>query len=82
MADATQLEIKEPIDYAHEEKSDNDAPGTPTVGSLYEMTHDEYHLATLGYKQTFLRGLGMFENWAAVFTVRRAITPLWLVLIV
>jgi len=32
------------------------------------MDKDEYHLATLGYKQSFIRGLGMFENWAATFT--------------
>src|ERR1700722_12805031 len=32
------------------------------------MTKDEYHLATLGYRQVLLRGLGLFENWAATFT--------------
>lgn len=32
------------------------------------FTKDEYHLATLGYKQEFIRGLGIFENWAATFT--------------
>ena len=32
------------------------------------LTHDEYHLATLGYKQEFLRSLGFFESWAATFT--------------
>ncbi|KAI7586039.1 hypothetical protein KC316_g5832, partial [Hortaea werneckii] len=30
-----------------------------------EMTKDEHHLATLGYKQVFIRSFGMFENWAA-----------------
>jgi amino acid transporter len=29
------------------------------------MTKDEYHLATLGYSQVLVRGLGLFENWAA-----------------
>lgn len=29
------------------------------------MTKDEYHLATLGYRQVLVRGLGLFENWAA-----------------
>lgn len=29
------------------------------------MTKDEHHLATLGYKQVFIRSFGMFENWAA-----------------
>ena len=32
------------------------------------MTKDEYHLATLGYEQTFIRSLGMLENWASTFT--------------
>ena len=32
------------------------------------FTHDEYHLATLGYKQEFYRSLGFFESWAATFT--------------
>ncbi|KAJ9609783.1 hypothetical protein H2200_006111 [Cladophialophora chaetospira] len=32
------------------------------------LTHDEYHLATLGYKQEFIRCLGFFESWAATFT--------------
>ena len=27
------------------------------------FTKDEYQLATLGYKQEFFRGLGLFENW-------------------
>ena len=32
------------------------------------LTHDEYHLATLGYKQELIRSLGFFESWAATFT--------------
>ena len=32
------------------------------------MTKDEYHLATLGYRQVLVRGLGLFENWTATFT--------------
>jgi hypothetical protein len=32
------------------------------------MSKDEYHLATLGYRQVLVCGLGMFENWAATFT--------------
>lgn len=32
------------------------------------MDKDEYHLAMLGHKQQFFRGLGMFQNWAATFT--------------
>ncbi|KAI1615021.1 amino acid or gaba permease [Exophiala viscosa] len=41
--------------------------GTTTDSGLV-LTHDEYHLATLGYKQEFLRSLGFFESWAATFT--------------
>jgi hypothetical protein len=33
------------------------------------MNADEAHLASLGYKQEFFRSLGIFENWAATFTV-------------
>jgi hypothetical protein len=33
-------------------------------GNIKNMfTKDEYQLATLGYKQEFFRGLGLFENW-------------------
>ena len=32
------------------------------------LTHDEYHLATLGYKQEFHRFFGFFESWAATFS--------------
>lgn len=42
--------------------------GTTTDASGLVLTHDEYHLATLGYKQEFLRSLGFFESWAATFT--------------
>ncbi|KAF2721446.1 amino acid or gaba permease [Polychaeton citri CBS 116435] len=37
-------------------------------GTPLEMSRDEHHLATLGYKQTFIRSFGLFENWAATFT--------------
>ncbi|MCJ1299427.1 hypothetical protein MMC08_002219 [Hypocenomyce scalaris] len=32
------------------------------------FTEDEFQLAKLGYKQELIRGLGLFENWAATFT--------------
>lgn len=33
-------------------------------GNMKDLfTKDEYQLATLGYKQEFFRGLGLFENW-------------------
>lgn len=38
--------------------------GTTTEPGMV-LTHDEYHLATLGYKQEFIRCLGFFESWAA-----------------
>jgi hypothetical protein len=38
----------------------------PEVGTI--LTHDEYHLATLGYKQEFVRCLGLFESFASTFT--------------
>jgi hypothetical protein len=31
------------------------------------LSSDEYHLATLSYKQEFLRSLDLFEPWAATF---------------
>jgi len=53
-----------------EEKEDTIAPAARAdSGSLGEageknaLTQDEYHLAKLGYKQEFFRGLGLFENW-------------------
>jgi hypothetical protein len=36
--------------------------------SPVEMSKDEHHLATLGYRQVFIRSFGLFENWAATFT--------------
>lgn len=42
---------------------DNSAPPNKAT-----MTKDEYHLASLGYKQSFIRSLGILENWAATFT--------------
>ena len=49
-------------------KAGNDGQiyATASEGKIY--TRDEYNLATLGYKQEFLRSLGLFENWAATFT--------------
>jgi hypothetical protein len=50
---------------------DNDGGIAPAadIGSIVDVdmkivfTKDEYHLATLGYKQEFFRNLGLFENW-------------------
>ncbi|KAJ9149818.1 Amino acid or gaba permease [Pleurostoma richardsiae] len=38
------------------------------VSQQRQVTQDEYNLAKLGYKQEFYRRLGLFENWASVFT--------------
>lgn len=61
----TQTDIK------HSSPTSSDPPSlkeaaTNDVGVV--LTHDEYHLATLGYKQEFIRCLGFFESWAATFT--------------
>ena len=44
----------------------------PSTGQV--LTHDEYHLATLGYKQEFIRSLGFFESWAATFSTMNFIS--------
>lgn len=49
-----------------EDANDTTVYTTTDEGKIY--TRDEYHLATLGYKQEFLRSLSLFENWAATFT--------------
>ena len=49
-------------------EADSIEKGQVDVASGHVFTHDEYHLATLGYKQEFLRSLGLFESWAATFT--------------
>lgn len=45
-------------------------PSKPELHSpaeVKEMNKDEHLLATLGYKQVFIRSFGLFENWAATF---------------
>ena len=59
------------LDYgeAPEESENKIEPAGADVQSIDDsnmknmFTKDEYHLATLGYKQEFFRGLGLFENW-------------------
>jgi hypothetical protein len=59
---------------AHSKLDNVSSSETPSIeeGRLspegHVLTHDEYHLATLGYKQEFLRSLGFFESWPATFT--------------
>lgn len=45
-----------------------EAGAAGTAAARNGMTKDEYHLASLGYKQSFIRSLGILENWAATFT--------------
>lgn len=40
---------------------------SPDEATIIEMTEDEHHLATLGYRQVLIRAFGMFESWAATF---------------
>ena len=57
------------MEKAPEESENKIEPAGAEVHSLDDgnmkniYTKDEYHLATLGYKQEFFRGLGLFENW-------------------
>lgn len=46
------------------------------ISDQLQMTRDEYHLATLGYKQVFTRGLGLFENWVATFQTMNFVSGL------
>ncbi|KAK5175830.1 uncharacterized protein LTR77_000970 [Saxophila tyrrhenica] len=39
-----------------------------TEVEVKEMSKDEHTLASLGYRQVFVRSLGLFENWAATYT--------------
>lgn len=49
---------------AHATKEDGK---TEEVVKVNEMSKDEHLLATLGYRQVFIRSFGLFENWAATF---------------
>lgn len=60
----TETEIKKSPLESDSPSIQETAPGN--VGVV--LTHDEYHLATLGYKQEFRRSLGFFESWAATFS--------------
>lgn len=47
---------------------DCDADPSPTPAVRKTMTKDEHHLASLGYRQAFIRSLSIVETWAATFT--------------
>lgn len=40
------------------------------------MTKDEYHLATLGYRQVFIRSFSFIENWAATVNTMNFVNAL------
>jgi hypothetical protein len=42
--------------------SDDGGEKTSNVVETVEMSRDEYTLATLGYRQVFVRSFGLFEN--------------------
>ena len=64
----TSTEVKEPLTGSNKPSLENG----PVPGQV--LTHDEYHLATLGYKQEFTRCLGFFESWAATFSTMNFIS--------
>jgi hypothetical protein len=61
IASATDVDAKPPSD-------DSALEDGPTVGQTTVLSADEFHLATLGYRQEFRRTLGFFESWAATLT--------------
>ncbi|OAL26095.1 Cholinephosphotransferase 1 [Fonsecaea nubica] len=64
--DLTQMDVKDTSTPSDPPSIKDGAHDNVDVGVV--LTHDEYHLATLGYKQEFIRSLGFFESWAATFT--------------
>jgi hypothetical protein len=61
IAPATGVDAKAPSDdFVLEDGS--------TAGQTTVLSADEFHLATLGYRQEFRRTLGFFESWAATLT--------------
>lgn len=55
---------------------ENDLGSGTAVRTKMVMTPDEYHLATLGYKQTFVRSFGIVENWAATVNTMNFVSAL------
>jgi hypothetical protein len=46
----------------HTELQAHDGKPNTSHATVVEMTRDEYTLATLGYRQVFVRSFGLFEN--------------------
>jgi len=63
------------IEKGIEELDHKDVTGKVAANSN-AMTRDEYHLASLGYKQSFVRSLGILESWAATFTTMNFVSGL------
>ncbi|KAH8892570.1 amino acid or gaba permease [Thozetella sp. PMI_491] len=65
MADEKESSLKEEVDGGGNVEAGVVIPG---------LSRDEQKLAELGYKQEFLRHLGLFENWAATFSTMNFIS--------
>jgi hypothetical protein len=61
----------EKLDEKHLPNSDNGERKTGNTIETVEMSRDEYTLATLGYRQVFVRSFGLFENVSMVLPWRR-----------
>ena len=69
---AEKLDINTDIKTSGPGSDDPSLEDGPVNGQV--LTHDEYHLATLGYKQELNRCLGFFESWAATFSTMNFIS--------
>lgn len=61
----------DPEKLEHTDSQAREGKSNPGHGSMFKMTRDEYTLATLGYRQVFVRSFGLFEN------VRKTMTRDW-----
>lgn len=52
----------DPSKLEHTEVQAADGKTNKNDAFVLEMTRDEYTLATLGYRQVFVRSFGLFEN--------------------
>jgi hypothetical protein len=52
----------DPNQLEHAEMQAADGKTNIDDATVLEMTRDEYTLATLGYRQVFVRSFGLFEN--------------------
>jgi hypothetical protein len=52
----------EKLEKTNVQDSDDGGEKTSNIVETVEMSRDEYTLATLGYRQVFVRSFGLFEN--------------------